>query len=199
MPDVIRVATTNDGVPIAKHRRDRRSDTLYPTLPTVNITPAAGFVIRRRFCSWISLRPLGYRYQTPLGRARVDQMCQGPPPAQRTLQPEPGLELTVQVNRGGYPGNVAHDPSRVTMARHVFSKVDISGAQSVDRPVGEPNLRFPRQCDYVLSSWSHVPIAEVPRLRRPEYDSLGVLQLTPRGVGGRVDLFNVRFAIVARI
>ena len=59
-------------------------------------------------------------------------------------------KLLVQVNGGGYPGNVAHHPGSVAMARQVFSQVDVSGSKPVDSPVAKADFRFAGQGDDVL-------------------------------------------------
>ena len=74
-----------------------------------------------------------------------------------------GPGLFFQLDGSGYPGDVADNPGGVSVARKVLCQVDVSGPKLVDRPVGEPDLRFPGQGDYVLPARSNMPIAKRPR------------------------------------
>ena len=124
-----------------------------------------------------------------------------PTPMENFLRPKitrrSGLELFSQVNGGGDSGGAAHYPGGMSVAGQVFSEVNISGSEPMDRSVGKPDFRFSGPGNDVLPPGRHVPIAEVPRGRGPEYDPLGAVQLSPVRMGGRVNFLYMGLAVVS--
>ena len=147
--------------------------------------------------SWWAGIHLTRNFQKTLGKTPTR-----PTPRENLLRPKitrrSGLGLFCQVNGGGDSGGAAHYPGGMSVPGQVFSEVNISGSEPMDRSVGKPDFRFPGQGDDVLPPGRHMPIAEVPRGRVPEYDPLGAVQLSPVRMGGRVDFFDMGLAVVSR-
>ncbi len=53
-----------------------------------------------------------------------------------------GIISLVQMHGGGHPGHIANHPGGVPMAGQVFSQVDVSRPQMVNRSIGQSDLRL---------------------------------------------------------
>ena len=99
--------------------------------------------------------------------------------------------LVVQVDGGDDPRDVTHNAGGVSAAGQIFGEVDVSWTKPVYGAIAEADFRLAGEGDQVLPAGSHVPIAEESRRQGPENDSLGVVQLRPSRMGGRVYHFDV--------
>ena len=61
--------------------------------------------------------------------------------------------LSIQVYGGSDPWHIADDTGRMPVTGEVFSQIDITRPQPVNRTVSQTNLRFSGKGDDILTPW----------------------------------------------